>query len=104
MVPPLPVRDVERVVDAVRARQERCLAVQVTGQPELLEPADVAHLPDRRLEEVGALAEHPGVAETRQQLELHGTRVQQRAEETVRRRAQSIGAHMTRTDTRPQAT
>src|SRR5262249_44720760 len=61
------------------------------------------HFPDRRLEEVGALAEHLGVAEPVQQLEFHRTRVQQRVEETVSRRVESIGAHVAGTDKRLQS-
>src|SRR2546427_12602038 len=42
MVPSLPARDVDRAVDAIRPRQELCRAVEATGQPERLEPPDVA--------------------------------------------------------------
>ena len=70
-------------VDGVRARQERSRAVEMSQDPVFLEPADVAHLPDRRLEEVRALPQHLRVAEAVQHLELDLARVEKRVDEAV---------------------
>ena len=78
MIPPTGVRDVEGVVDAVGARQERRSAVEVAQDPVLLEPADMPHLPERWLDEMGPSSEHFGVAEPLEQLELDGPRIGQR--------------------------
>src|SRR5262244_451599 len=57
MVPAEAIRDLERIVDAVRTGQQRLCAIEVAQDPVLLEPADVADLPDGRLEKVALLPE-----------------------------------------------
>jgi hypothetical protein len=57
MVPAEAIRDVEGIVDAVGTRQQRLCAIEVAQDPVLLEPADVADLPDGRLEKMGLLPE-----------------------------------------------
>jgi hypothetical protein len=86
MVPATRVGHVERVVDAIRSRQEAGGAVEVAEDPGLLEPADVAHFPDRRLDEMPPYAQHLGLAEAVQQLQLDPARVEQGREEGVTRR------------------
>src|SRR5215470_15367508 len=77
MVPASHVGDVECVVDAVRARQQGRLAIEMTADPELLEPADVAHLPDRRLDEVRLTPQHLRLGQALEQLELDAPGVAQ---------------------------
>jgi hypothetical protein len=66
MLPAPAVGHVERIVNAVRSRQERLGPVEVAEEPVFLEPADVAHLPDRRLEEVSVASEHVRIREPSQ--------------------------------------
>src|SRR2546425_11604170 len=88
MVPATRVRDVERIVDTVRSRQERRGAVRVSQDPQLLEPADMAHLPDRGLDEMPRSTQHLGVGEPVQQLELDAARVEHGMEESVSGRSE----------------
>src|SRR5437016_438320 len=60
-------------------------AMGAAQRPVLLEPADMAHLPDRRLEEVPARAEHLRVRQIVEQRELHTARVEQRVEQRLGR-------------------
>ena len=83
VIPAPRVGDVEGVVDGVRARQQRGGAVEVPQEPVLLEPADVSHLPDRRLDEVLPRAQHLSVGESVEQLELDAPGVEQRRDQVV---------------------
>ncbi len=85
VIPASRVGHVERVVDRVRAGQDGVGAIEPAQQPVLLEPADVAHLPDRRLKEVPARAEHLRVREIVEQCELDTARVEQRVEQCLGR-------------------
>src|SRR5438309_794021 len=94
MVPALRVGHVERIVDGIGARQQRRAAIEVTQDPVLLKPADVAHFPDRRLEEMAASAQHLRVREVVEQLELDASRIQQRGTEGSGRWAPSGVGHV----------
>ena len=85
VIPASRVGHVEGVVDRIRAGQDAVGAAAPAQQPVLLEPADVAHLPDRRLEEMPARAEHLRVRQIVEQRELDTARIEQRAEECIRR-------------------
>ena len=93
MLPPPRVADVEGIVDPVGSRQQRGVPVQMTGDPVLLEPADVAHLPDRRLDEMSARPEHLGLRQSVEELELGAARVDQVAEQAIGRVTRIAFAH-----------
>src|SRR5919106_405038 len=83
MIPALLVRDVKGIVDPVGARQERWDPIETPENPVLLEPADVAYLPDGRLDEVGRRSEQFVMGESAHQLELDRTRVEERARQAL---------------------
>ena len=93
MLPASRVADVEGIVDTVGSRQQGGLPVQVTGDPVLLEPADMAHLPDRRLDEVSARPEHLGLREPVEERELGAARVNEVADQALGRVARIAIAH-----------
>ena len=93
MLPAQTVRDVEGFVDGIGTGQQRRVIVEMTEDPVLLEPADVAHLPDGRLQEVRLDAQHLGIRELLEQRELDVARVQQRVEEGIGGRAWAGIAH-----------
>src|SRR6266545_2767646 len=85
VVPAQCVRDVERVVDPVRARQEHRGAIEVPEDPVLLQPPDVPELPDRRFDEMALDSQHLSVCQPLRELQLDAARVEEHGDERLRR-------------------
>src|SRR5215475_14213115 len=91
MLPSTGVGDIERVVDPVRARQERGHTVEMAQDPVFLKPADMTDLPDRRLDEMLFRPEHLSLRESLRELELDFARIEEQVSEGLGGRGREVG-------------